>query len=56
MRCSSLDSYVQLSKVEATYENSKWLLKQIACKNITDRLKQEHGCNGIDNNCYDEGK
>ena len=54
--CAYLDSYVQLSKVEATYENSKWLLREIACKNIPDGLKRGHGCDGIDNNCDDKGK
>lgn len=59
--CDYLDGYVQLALVEATFENSRFILQEVACRSV-DTLKLGHGCDGIDNNCdfqrdeCDEGK
>lgn len=59
--CSYLDSYVQLALVEATFENSRFTLQEVACRPV-DTLSRGHGCDGIDNDCNfqrdecDEGK
>ena len=51
--CAYLDSYVQLAKVEAAYENTRWIMKELACQ--PSSLKRGHGCDGIDNNCDNDG-
>ena len=59
--CGYLDGYVQLALVEATFENSRYILQEVACRSV-DTLKLGHGCDGIDNDCNfqrdecDEGK
>ena len=59
--CSYLDGYVQLALVEATFENSRFTLQEVACRPV-DTLSRGHGCDGIDNDCNfqrdecDEGK
>ena len=50
--CAYLESFVQLAKVEATYENSRWLMREIACR--PSEPKRGNGCDGIDNNCDDD--
>jgi hypothetical protein len=50
--CSYLDDYVQLAKIEATYENTRFALRELACtKAVT--LQKGYGCDGIDNTCDD---
>ncbi|KAL3915524.1 MAG: hypothetical protein SGILL_005611 [Bacillariaceae sp.] len=53
--CEFLDGYVQFSKVEATLENTRWALRELACVPVPF-LKRGHGCDGVDNNCDDEKK
>jgi hypothetical protein len=48
--CSYLDAYVQLALVEGTFENSRFILQETACRPV-DKPKLGHGCDGIDNNC-----
>lgn len=53
--CSYLDGYVQLALVEATYENSRFALQELACRTPL-ALQQGHGCDGLDNTCDDDKK
>jgi hypothetical protein len=48
--CSYLDGYVQLALVEGTFENSRYILQETACRSVPE-LKLGHGCDGIDNDC-----
>ena len=48
--CGYLDSYVELALVEATFENSRFALQELACREPAT-LKRGHGCDGIDNTC-----
>ena len=41
--CAYLDSYVQLAFVEATYENSRFALQELACRTPHELVKG-HGC------------
>ena len=41
--CGYLDSYVQLGFVEATFENSRFALQELACRSPTE-LAKGHGC------------
>jgi hypothetical protein len=50
--CSYLDGYVQLAKVEATYENTRYVLHELACRAPADiALQRGYGCDGLDNTC-----
>jgi hypothetical protein len=50
--CDYLDGYVQLAKVEATFENTRYALQELACRNPNDiELQRGYGCDGIDNTC-----
>lgn len=48
--CAYIDSYVQLAKVEATFENSIWALKELACRDAANNkmLQRGYGCDGLD--------
>ena len=49
--CSYLDSYVQLALVDATHENTRFALQELACRNPfeTDlQLQRGYGCDGLD--------
>lgn len=54
--CEWLDGYVQLAKVDATFENTRWALQELACTRPFDGLQRGHGCDGIDNTCDDDKK
>ena len=41
--CAYLDSYVQLAFVEATFENSRFALQELACR-TPNELARGHGC------------
>jgi hypothetical protein len=50
--CGYLDGYVQLAKIEATYENSRYALHELACRSPKDvDLQKGYGCDGLDNTC-----
>jgi hypothetical protein len=50
--CGYLDGYVQLAMVEATYENSRYTLHELACRPAKDIVLQKgYGCDGLDNTC-----
>ncbi|KAL3920761.1 MAG: hypothetical protein SGILL_003093 [Bacillariaceae sp.] len=51
--CDYLDGYVGFAKTEATLENTRWALRELACVPVTE-LRKNHGCDGIDNNCDDK--
>lgn len=48
--CGYLDGFVQLAEVEATYENSRYILQETQCREVPTLLPG-HGCDGIDNDC-----
>lgn len=48
--CGYLDGFVQLAEVEATYENSRYILQETQCREVP-ALLPGHGCDGIDNDC-----
>ena len=54
--CAYLDGYVQLAKVEATYENTRYALRELACRKPVGGLKRGYGCDGIDNTCDEDKK
>lgn len=41
--CSYLDGYVQLAFIEATFENSRFALQELACRTPVE-LAKGHGC------------
>jgi hypothetical protein len=55
--CGYLDGYVQLGLVEATYENTRFALRELACMELglddmnNTFLQKGYGCDGIDNTC-----
>ncbi|KAL3916757.1 MAG: hypothetical protein SGILL_005033 [Bacillariaceae sp.] len=51
--CDFLDGYVGFAKTEATLENTRWALRELACVPVAES-KKYHGCDGIDNNCDDQ--
>ena len=54
--CDYLDGYVQFSKILATYENTRWALQELACREPHENILQRgYGCDGLDNTC-DEDK
>jgi len=36
--CGYLDAYVQLAEIEATYENSRYILQEVACRPVPELL------------------
>jgi len=54
--CAYLDSYVQLAKVEATYENTRYALRELACREAEGGLKRGYGCDGKDNTCDEDSQ
>lgn len=46
--CSYLDGYVQLSLIEATHENSRYALHELACRSPQGGFKRGYGCDGLD--------
>lgn len=52
--CEYLDGYVQLAKVDATFENTRWALQELACRPLESGLQRGHGCDGLDNTCDDD--
>lgn len=52
--CSYLDEYVQLALVEATHENSRFALQELACRQPYETGLQHqkgYGCDGLDSKC-----
>lgn len=49
--CGYLDGYVQLALVEATHENSRYALQELACRQPHEeelQLQRGYGCDGLD--------
>lgn len=49
--CGYLDGYVQLALVEGTFENTRFALQELACRNPENGLQRGYGCDGLDNTC-----
>lgn len=48
--CGYLDDYVFNSMTEAAFQNTRYLLNEVACRPSASSLRGR-GCDGIDNNC-----
>lgn len=48
--CAYLDDFVQGAYVEGTFENTRYILQEVACRPVAV-LARGSGCDGIDNNC-----
>lgn len=59
--CDYLFDWAQDARVDAIYENSRWALRELACRDLSDPfsspplLKKGYGCDGLDNTCDDDG-
>jgi hypothetical protein len=55
--CSYLDAYVELALIDATHENTRFALRELACQELGNDekanmfLQRGFGCDGIDNTC-----
>jgi hypothetical protein len=57
--CNFLGGWVTGARAAATYENSRYALRELACRDLdapgqdSPLLKRGYGCDGIDNTCDD---
>lgn len=49
--CEMIDDFVELAFTEAIYENSRFALQELACREPVNLARRGYGCDGIDNTC-----